>query len=213
MTYLALIGDIVDSKQLAKRSEFQAKLTATLKDVSRAKTLASPYTITLGDEFQAVYKNADTLFADIIAIMCEVHPVQVRFAIGVGELTTKINPKQALGMDGPAFHRAREAITALKDTPYLIRLQGESTPAPASDPWRLLNHIFNLVTHRMDGWKPNRLRIMKGLIEGESVAALEKELRISNVAVYKNINAASLDELQGLCKEVTRFLNAELKKS
>lgn len=213
MKYLAVIGDIVDSKQLPRRGEFQARLAATLKDISRAKTLASPYTITLGDEFQAVYKGAGTLFADIFAIMQEAHPARVRFAIGVGELTTKINPKQALGMDGPAFHRARETITTLKKSGYLIGLQGEAPPqGDAFDHWKLLNHLLNIVTHRVRAWGRNRLRIMVGLLQDRSVAELERELGVSNVAVYKNINAGPLDELRGLCEEITHLLDRELKK-
>ncbi|MBI2497629.1 MAG: hypothetical protein HYV75_06860 [Opitutae bacterium] len=212
MKYLALIGDIVDSKGLPKRGEFQTELAAGLKEISsRNPALVSPYTITLGDEFQAVYKSADTLFADIFSILRRIHPVRARFAVGVGGLSTEINRKQALGMDGPAFHRAREAMNELKASRYLIRLQGAPAGDSAADPWKLLNHLLNLVTYKIGGWEGNRLRIIQGLLNGESVAVLEKELRISNVAVYKNINAAALDELQGLCEEMTRLLNDELK--
>ena len=212
MKYLALIGDIVASKQLAKRGEFQSNLASLLKGISsRNPALVSPYTITLGDEFQAVYQRADTLFPDIFTILSGIHPAQARFAIGVGELTTDINPKQALGMDGPAFHRAREAITELKKTGYFIRLHGGPAQAPGDDPWRLLNHLLNLMTHQVDGWERNRLRIMRGLLRGSSVSELEEELQISKVAVYKNINAAALDEMKGVCDEITRMLNRELK--
>lgn len=214
MKYLALIGDIVASKQLAKRGEFQTNLALLLKGISsRNPALVSPYTITLGDEFQAVYQRADTLFLDVFTILSGIHPAQARFAIGVGELATDINPKQALGMDGPAFHRAREAITELKKTGYFIRLQGGPAPEPGDDPWRLLNHLLNLLTHQVDGWERNRLRIIRGLLRGATVTELEEELKISKVAVYKNINAAALEEVKGLCDEITRILNRELKPS
>ncbi len=212
MKYLAVIGDIVDSKHLPKRDEFQTKLAALLKETSSGNAaITSPYTITLGDEFQAVYKNADSLFVDIFSIWCAIYPAQARFAIGMGELSTGVNRKQALGMDGPAFHRAREAIARLKATGYLIRLQGEPVKDAANDGWKLLNHLFNLVTHKVSGWTKNRLYIAHGVLAGESIAEMEKALRISKVAVYKNINAAALDELRGLCQEVTRLLNHELK--
>lgn len=212
MKYLAIIGDIVDSKQVPRRDEFQTRLAALLKDISsRNAALVSPYTITLGDEFQAVYKSANTLFADIFSILCVIHPVHARFAVGLGELSTGVNRKQALGMDGPAFHRAREAITQLKATRYLIRLQGEPAKDPMGDRAKLVNHLLNLLTLQVAGWSRNRLRIMQGLLADETIADLEKELRISNVAVYKNINAAALDEVKGLCEEITRLLNQELK--
>lgn len=213
MQYIAVIADIVDSKQLARRDEFQLKLAGSLKAISsRNSALVSPYTITLGDEFQAVYKSADRVFLDLFSILRDIHPVQARFAIGVGELSTEVNRKQALGMDGPAFHRAREAITRLKATPYLIQVQAAPvSPGPEFDPWRLLNHLLNLMSHKVGAWEENRLRILCGLLSGQSVAELETELGISKVAVYKNINAAVLDEIRELCNEITRFLNRELK--
>lgn len=213
MKYLAIIGDVIGSRQLNRREEFQARLSAVLKARSHLnRALVSPYTITLGDEFQAVYRSADALFRDLIAILAAIHPVRARFAIGVGELSTAINRKQALGMDGPAFHRARAAMTELKDSPYLIRIQGSTPPDETADASRLLNPLFNLVTHRVRGWSRNRLRILEGLLAEKTVAELEKELRISKVAVYKNINAAALDEVRTLCEEVTRLLNRELKQ-
>lgn len=215
MQYLAIIGDIVDSKQLRDRAKFQTSLATTLKGISmRNAALVSPYTITLGDEFQAVYKSADRLFLDLFTILRDLHPVQARFAIGLGELSTGINRKQALGMDGPAFHRAREGITRLKATSSLITLQGPSpAPTPGFDVWRLFNHLLNFVSHKVVAWEENRLRIFCGLLAGRSVAELETELGISKVAVYKNLNAAALDELQGLCHEITAFLNQALQTS
>lgn len=211
--YLALIGDLVDSKQLARRAELQQRLAAVLRELNRRSRPASPFTLTLGDEFQAVYASADTLFGDVLVIMRRLHPVRVRFAIGLGAIATPINRQRALGMDGPAFHRAREAMTELKNTPYRVRIRGESAGPERDDPWTLLNHLFNFVTHQLAGWKPTRLRVLQGLLQGDSVSELAKELRISKVAVYKNINAAALDEVRGLCSEVTRLLNRKLKRS
>ena len=213
MQYIALIGDIVNSKGQARRGDLQRTLAAVLKENSeRRPKLASPYTITLGDEFQAVYKSADNLFLDIFSILAEIAPTEARFGIGVGELTTAINPKQALGMDGPAFHRARDSITILKKSGYLIRLEGNPPPqGEAYNHWKLLNNLLNFVSHKVAAWEQNRLRILVGLLKGHSVAELERELGVSNVAVYKNINAGPLDELLGLCHEITNLLNRELK--
>jgi hypothetical protein len=216
MLYLAVIGDIVDSKQLAARGEFQTKVAAALKTAgTRNVSLVSPYTITLGDEFQAVYKNADRLFLDIFSILRDIYPVQARFAIGVGDLSTPVNRKQALGMDGRAFYRAREAIIDLKESSFLIRAQGAPTllGPPHFDVWQLTNHLLNLMSHKVAAWEENRLRILCGLLAGRSVGELGDELGISKVAVYKNINAAVLDEHRALCDQVAFFLNGELENN
>jgi len=207
MQFIAVIGDIVGSRDVTRRSVFQRRLAHTLKKTDGgARQLASPYTITLGDEFQAVYRGADTLFADAFTIMAQIHPVRARFAFGVGGLTTRINPVQALGMDGPAFHGARDALLALKEDERLLRIAGEPEKA-----WALANHVLSLLSHEIEGWSRNRLLVLAGLLRGLPVKEIEAGLEISRVAVYKNIRAAALDEVVGICHELADALNRALR--
>lgn len=198
------------SKAVPRRDALQRKLAAALAAANAAAgpALASPYTLTLGDEFQAVYRAGGNLWADVIEILAAIHPVQARFALGVGELTTKLNPKEALGMDGPAFHQARAGIAALKDSGGRLAIAGED----AAD-WALANGTLALVSHHLAGWSANRLRVLAGRLRGRPVRELETVLGISRVAVYKNINAAALDDVAGICGELTQALNAALKNA
>jgi len=206
MQVIAVIGDIVASRNLPQRAVFQRRLKKVLDQTTGgARHLASPYTITLGDEFQAVYRKADGLFADVFRIMAEIHPVRTRIAIGVGDLSTRINPQQALGMDGPAFHLARAALTELKENKRLLRIKG------AGEEWRLACHLLNLLSHQVAGWSRNRLLVLEGLLRLQPVKEIEAGLQISRVAVYKNIRAAALDEVVGICHELERALNQVLR--
>lgn len=208
MQVIAVIADLVASKAVAQRAVFQRKLAKVLERTSReARDLASPYTITLGDEFQVVYRSADSLFADIFTILAEIHPVRARFAIGVGALTTRINADQALGMDGPVFYQARAALTALKEEGGLLRIAGAEDEA-----WRLANGVLNLVSHHAGGWTRNRWQVLAGLLRGQPVRQIEEGMQISRVAVYKNIRAAALDDITGICQELGGALNRTLRK-
>ncbi|HPB66995.1 MAG TPA: SatD family protein [Spirochaetales bacterium] len=66
MKALCVIADLVDSRGIADRGRFQRGLKASLEALSsrRGARLLSPYTITLGDEFQALYRDSGTLLAD-----------------------------------------------------------------------------------------------------------------------------------------------------
>jgi hypothetical protein len=209
MQVIAVIGDLVGSRGVAQRSAFQRRLAKVLEKTSAAaRRLASPYTITLGDEFQAVYRGGESLFADVVGIMAEIHPVRARFAVGVGELTTRINPEQALGMDGPAFHQARAALTALKAEERLLRIAGAEEKT-----WALANRVLNLLSNDLEDWSRNRLFILAGLLQGHAVREIEEGLKISRVAVYKNIRAAALDEVAGICQELAGALDRTLRES
>ena len=208
MPTLAVIGDIVLSKDITRRDAFQRKLATTLAALGGGKGsgLASPFTITLGDEFQAVYRSAGGFWIDVMRLLAAIHPAQVRFGIGVGELTTKLNPKQALGMDGPAFHRARAALTVLKGGEGRFRIEGTR-----EEDWALANHSLAFVSHHLAGWSRNRLEVLVALLQGRTVSEFEGKLPISKVAIYKNINAAALTDVAALLHEIARRLDVALK--
>jgi hypothetical protein len=110
-------------------------------------------------------------------------------------------------MDGPAFHRARAALTELKADGGLVRIAGAEDGR-----WALANHTLNWLSHHLSGWRRNRLEVLAGLLRRESVREIERALRISRVAVYKNIRAAALDDVAGICHELTRALNQALRE-
>ncbi len=206
MKYLVLIGDIVASRQLAARAQFQRRMKTALQGVnSRRKSLASPYTLTLGDEFQAVYRDADAVFPDVLALLAEIAPVQARFALAVGEIVTPINPAQSIGMDGPAFHRARALLERLKGERRLFGVDGgtEAWPLPAA--------TLAVLSGQVEGWRATRLELFARMLAGESVAELAKHTGITVRAVNKNIYAADLDAWKRILDEITRLLNTELK--
>jgi len=206
MKLIALIADIVKSREIKDRDKFQNGLENQLQLINkRNKNLLSPYTLTLGDEFQAVYSKADNLFNDIWEIMSKLYPHKARFALGVGTLTTPVNPKRAIGMDGPAFHFARNSISELKETSYLMKIAGEGISHLT-----LLNSCLYLVSQSAANWSANRYQVLTGLLAGWSRKKIADQLGISTVAVYKNINKGSLDVLINLNNEICKMLNEAL---
>lgn len=206
MKLIALIADIVQSRKIKDRDKFQQDLEQQLRLINKeSEHLLSPYTLTLGDEFQAVYGKAGHLFRDIWKIRMVVHPQKVRFALGIGTLSTPINRKRAIGMDGPAFHHARAAIAELKKSSYLIKIEGEGIPFQP-----LVNNSLYLVSQYSMGWSLNRIQVLSKLQQGWSPKRIADDLGISTVAVYKNIKAGSLDVIIDLQKEVSNLLNEVL---
>lgn len=114
--YYAIIGDIVHSKEIVHRIEFQNKLKCVLEQINSDydEEIASNFVITLGDEFQGLLLNPRYILEIIERIKFETYPVKVRFGIGIGEIHTQINRSMAIGADGPAYHHARNMINELK---------------------------------------------------------------------------------------------------
>jgi predicted transcriptional regulator len=208
MKKIALIGDIVKSRELSDRREIQTKLKRKLTSINKkSDSLLSPLTITLGDEFQAVYKNADGIFSNIFEILTAVHPLQIRFTLGVGEISTSINKKSAIGMDGEAFYIARDNMNSIKKNGSLINIGGVNGSVET-----IVNLNLKLISNQINDWNFNRLQIFFNLLKGENnYSRIAKSLSISERAVYKSIRSGSLDVIVAMFKEITELINSSIK--
>ncbi len=207
--YLVLIGDIVGSRQAGARAALQRRLLGAVQAVNRKRPalLDSPLTITLGDEFQAVYRQAGTVFGDIFFLLHALAPVRARFALAVGEIVTPLNKEQAIGMDGPAFHLARDLLTRLKAEKRLFAIAGQKDATA-----RLAAPVLAVLSGQVEGWRENRLRLFSGMLEGANSAELAKAAKITPRAVNKNIRAADLDEWAAILREFSQGLDEALAR-
>lgn len=205
MRHFVLIGDLVGSRKAQDRAALQKRLRSAVRLLNRKRggVLRSPFTITLGDEFQAVYKDPRTGFADLFFLLHALAPNRVRFALAAGDIATKINRVQAIGMDGPAFHEARGVLERLKAE---RRLFGVGGLPPGSERW--VRPALAALSGLVDGWRDTRLRLMAGLLEGENTETLARGAGITVRAVNKNIRAADLDEWCPLLHEIENLLAA-----
>lgn len=214
---IVLIGDIVESKKLneEERSSLQEDLSDLIGTINeRSETIEAPMTITLGDEFQAVYVGAESILADTWSILAGIHPVSARFSIGIGNIVTPINTEQSLGMDGPAFHAAREGIEKLKESGILYRIEiaGKSATDSEKPDLHLLNQTLELLSNEMNRWKKVRFQILEKLNRDVAIKDIAKELNISEAAVYKNRDEGDLNLVKDLQNTVSRLLNQKLEE-
>jgi hypothetical protein len=209
---LVLIGDIEDSQSVQDedREALQEILLDKLQaiNVEYGEGIVSPYTITLGDEFQAVFDRADTVFVQMLKIMAAIHPIGVRFSLDVGDIDTPINTEQAIGMDGPAFHRARRGIELLKENEYIFNIGFEDEDSPEL---RIINNSLQLLSGQMRGWNKRRLIILHMMKEGYDYKEISEALEISKPAFYKNKTAGMLDVIGELSDNVAEVINQKLK--
>jgi len=213
---IVLIGDIVGSQKLneADRSRLQEDLSDLIKKINaRSETIEAPLTITLGDEFQCVYSGAESILSDTWTILAGIHPVRVRFSIGIGKIVTPINRKQSLGMDGPAFYAARHGIEKLKQTNkiYRIEIAGESGTEPDMPELSLMNHTLEFLSNEMKRWKKVRFQILERVNRDVAIKDIARELELSEAAVYKNRDEGDLNLVLGLQETISRLLHLKLK--
>jgi hypothetical protein len=209
--FLVVIGDIISSREVERRKDLQNKLLNVFNYLNSSdyeNHLVSPYTITLGDEFQAVYEKANYLFLDSTRILDKAFPQKIRFSFGIGEISTDINREQSIGMDGSAFYFAREGISNLKNQrgDYKFNIYGLEDP----DLEKLYNNILYIYSNLLEGWNRNRYFILRKTIEEEPVKKIAKEINLSETAVYKNIYDGSIREIIAIQRIMINKINNKL---
>ena len=216
--YLALIADVIDSKMVQERFNLQKQLEKTLRKMNElfGDYLASCFTLTLGDEFQALLKVDAPVFQIIDTLRSELSPTQLRFGIGLGEIATAIDPLQSIGADGPAYWNARAAINLVHQKNDYGNTQIYFSSGNDSKDL-LVNALIASGEAIRSGWRGSQEEILLDLLKrsvysetfsqqelAQSLAiqpsALSKRLKSSSIRVYLRGRTAALASIQALAK-------------
>jgi len=192
--YVAIIGDIKDSKKIDNRSEVQKKLKFVLEEINKKydDDISSKFIITLGDEFQGLLCNGGNTMIIISEIERKMYPIKIRFGVGVGTITTEVNKEMSLGADGPGYYKARNAIEYLKDNEKRnqtnaadIRFEVESENQATTI---MINTVLSLLTVIKDSWSDRQREIIWDMLDHQdSQVDVAKRLKIQQPAVQKSL--------------------------
>lgn len=212
--YVAIIGDIIESKKILDRKNTQQKLKKVLSDINinYAEDIASKFTIALGDEFQGLLKNRNSIVKIMTEIEMAMIPVEIRFGIGIGDISTDISLNNSLEIDGSAYHRAREMIKEVegKKTKYskprsnIMLSSGENS----QEIDKLLNSIFSVCTALKSKWTDRQKEIIFAyLSNGENQYKTAYALHIGQPSVNKALNNAQFYSYKAAIDSVDAFLS------
>ena len=216
--YLALIADVIDSKMVQERFDLQKQLEKTLQTMNElfGEFLASSFTLTLGDEFQALLKVDAPVFQMIDTLRSLLTPTQLRFGIGLGEIVTDIDPLQSIGADGPAYWNARAAINLVHQKNDYGNTQIYFSCGKEKQDF-FVNSLIASGEAIRSGWRGSQeeilLDLLKRCVYSENFSqqdlaqsleinpsALSKRLKSSSIRVYLRGRAAALASIQNLAK-------------
>ena len=216
--YLALIADVIDSKMVQERLDLQKQVEKTLQKMNElfGDYLASRFTLTLGDEFQALLEVDAPVFQIIDTLRSELTPTQLRFGIGLGEIVTAIDPLQSIGADGPAYWNARAAINLVHQKNDYGNTQIYFSSGKENQDF-FVNALIASGEAIRSSWRGSQeeilLDLLKRCVYGENFSqqdlaqsleinpsALSKRLKSSSIRVYLRGRAAALASIQSLAK-------------
>lgn len=182
--HAVLMGDIVGSESATSVERLHDIFNDTIDRSNRARhdVLASPLTITLGDEFQGLtstLRDAAALARDI-RLELLVERFDCRFAIGVAKLETPLNADRAWNMMAPGLARTREKLNE-KRTNTLYRFSFPEHPAVET----LLEALGAGLTSIERRWTMQQLHDISESLRGRTPAEIARRRNVSAHSVYK----------------------------
>lgn len=205
--YCMVIGDIVNSKsiQIEERSDLQKKLKNILDRINYdyQYSIVSPFTITLGDEFQGGLYDSSKIFDILETIKNEISPHRIRVGIGIEKIRTPIQIKNSFGTDGDSYYGARNNINILKkrktfEYGYLFFTGNEDEI--------LLNLLFEFVDQVSSKWTEKQIEYIRKINTNESIDSLANRLNVDQSTISRTLKRANYNLVKKTLNEISMYL-------
>ncbi len=205
--FTVIIGDISGSKRLNGMDRYQTQLfvksaVVQINEQFRGQ-IEAPMTITKGDEFQGLIKSPGYAYEIIQALQRMIFPTQIRYGLGIGNIY-RMGGVLPIEMDGPAFHRANQALNNAKKRKTGIWLSSEDEVRD-----QMVNTIFSLITAIKSRWNERHYKLYwsyQDLGTYREVAKLENVTPQAICDVLKNSRATDIISAEkNLMEVLNRF--------
>lgn len=199
----AFIGDLSGSRDLdrSRRREVQERLTDLLEELNDdlQAAMLSRFTVTLGDEFQGLLARPSSIPEILWRLRRELPSLRLWTGVGFGGLDTQLR-ERAIGMDGPAFHNARQGMERARDEGIH---GGVFVGFDADD--GVLTGLGRLLDHHRRSFTAAQLEAVDGVRSGRTQSDVAAELEVSPQAISKRLKTAGW-EIYRTGEEALRML-------
>jgi len=201
-----VLGDVVASRELADRAAFRETIDATLDAVNEryAVDVAGEFALVKGvDEIAGVVHTPRNLYRLLRDVVSAARPGAIRFAVVYGEIDVGSAGDAVGEMDGPAFHRADEALADVAEADLYVGFAGRR---PGFDP--LVAASINLLLMAREGWTERQRAMVAAYDDTGTQEAVAERLGVSQQTVSATLRRADWSRLARLEDEVNEALAA-----
>ncbi|SDM31965.1 SatD family protein [Halarsenatibacter silvermanii] len=205
--YIALIGAwLLKAAEEGKITNLLNYINQEYDDIIRSEFISTSLSAENNDyqEFQGlVYQDLES-FEDFIYLLVELNFKidNLYLGVGAGDITTRINDK-AIGMDGNAFHRARETVGSCfsRQLPVNIKLF-------AGDLNEVYSLILALLLEYVKNWTEKQYRSVKFKQKGLTQEEIKREMNLSSRStVVEHLQSAGWKEYKYVVNRLAEILD------
>ncbi len=185
-SYIAVTGDIVSSRSasLEAMESLKTKLTKFNKD----KKPVVPFSIQAGDEIQGLFSHEGRPIYSLLLLMSDIYPLQVRWGIGLGTITTPFQNTTA-EMRGDAFEKSRRALEISQRKRRMFSCLSNDIES------EYVNVVLWLISGHMARWNEMTFRRFREYAESGTIYDVAESEGVSVEAVNKHLNRRNIREV------------------
>ena len=196
-----LMGDIVRSSSYDAR-KLRREFTKLMSSCNRKLEgeILSPYTVTLGDEFQGVARSLRGLFDAVFYLeetsLQEGLKFKMRYVGLYGEIETPVNRMKAHGMMGAGLARTRKLLTDKRRGKSRFQFE-----LPDVRMTKELNRLFLVIDGLIARWAPDDGTLILDMIANTNNVEVGKKHGKNRTQIWKRRKHLLIEEFRAL-KEV-----------
>jgi len=152
----ALVADLEGSRSVEGRSATAETIERALDDLARtwaSEWLAPPVTTRGMDEISGLLARPHHAFDIAVRLNEHIWPLRFRFALADGSIDVAADTTDASAMDGPAFHRAADALERAHRMALPMAIELSTLDAIDQALFESTSELIGAITSR---WKPSR---------------------------------------------------------
>ncbi|MBC2696546.1 MAG: hypothetical protein HF982_14970 [Desulfobacteraceae bacterium] len=202
--FYVLLGDVIQSRQIDNRDDFQKKIEETCKNINTmyAEGIYADFKILKGiDEIGGVLSSMSNIYKIITRILNDIYPNTIRFALVFDYIDTALETRNVTKMDGVAFHKASEMIRELKMSKLMFNMSVEDEMLDMSITGQI-NLIFLIKKNR----SATQYNIVREYEKTKKQSEVAKKLRITQQAVSKNLKRSMWKEIRTFEEKINFIL-------
>lgn len=193
-----LMGDIIASSSYqaaSLREAFLAQIQAC--NHALGEEIVSPYTVTLGDEFQGVAASMPAAMKAIFYLeenlLSAKQPFKLRYVVVQGEIDTPLNRQKAHTMMGAGLTRARRMLTDKRRGQPRFRFD-----LPDSAITQQFERLFTVLDGLIDRWSPADAGLICDMIASPHNAEVGQRHGKNRSQIWKRRKHLLIEEYRAL---------------
>jgi SatD family (SatD) len=201
-----LLGDVVNSRHIAKRKPFEKKLAAVLNKVAidYKKYMEAPLTNWKGiDEVAAIIKPA-AVYGIINEINNDIYPQRMRFVLIKGFIDIAPGLTDITKMDGVIFHEAVNSMNVLKKEKNMFKQVSGNAAFDTA-----FNNQVNLLMLMKKRWTEKQHHLYAAYALGNTQEEIARKMKITQQTVSKTLKSIDAEPVLELEKSMQQWNEAQ----